>query len=81
MFPLLPVLLIFRIWFVHREVRRLGPLGASNGGSQLRSILHILIDSGGIYSVTLVVALICFVTESNGHNIVLDMVSPSCFAL
>ncbi|KAI9573139.1 hypothetical protein HD554DRAFT_2035559 [Boletus coccyginus] len=53
------LLLIFRIWFVHREVTK---LGASNGRSQMRSILHILVDSGVIYSVTLVVALICFIT-------------------
>ncbi|KAI9573137.1 hypothetical protein HD554DRAFT_1145974 [Boletus coccyginus] len=67
------LLLISRIWFVHREVTK---LGASNGGSQLRSILHILVDSGVIYSVTLVVALICFVSESNGHNAVVDMITP-----
>jgi len=71
--PLPPVMLIFRIWYVNRKLTR---LGASGGGSQLRPILHILVDAGAIYSVTLLVALICFVTESNGQYVILDMVSP-----
>ena len=68
-------MLIFRIWYINRKSTR---LDASNGGSQLRPILHILVDAGAIYSVTLLVALICFVTESNGQYVVLDMVSPPC---
>jgi len=72
--PLPPVMLILRIWYVNRKLTR---LGASNGGSQLRPILHILVDAGAIYSLTLLVALICFVSQTNGQYVVLDMVSPS----
>jgi len=75
--PLLPVLLVFRIWHVDRMAKR---LSASHRRSQLRPILHILVDAGLIYSVTLLVALICFVCQSNGQYVMLDLVSPSCLA-
>jgi hypothetical protein len=58
-----------------RKVMRLGARE-----SQLRPILHILIDAGAIYTLTLVVALICFLSQTNGHYVILDMVSPSCLA-
>ncbi|KAI9573138.1 CHAT domain-containing protein [Boletus coccyginus] len=64
------LMLIFRIWYIDRKLTR---LGASSGGSQLRPILQILVDAGAIYSVTLLVALICFVIQSNGQYVVLDM--------
>ncbi|KAI9573136.1 hypothetical protein HD554DRAFT_1146001 [Boletus coccyginus] len=67
------LLLIFRIWYINRKLTR---LGASSGGSQLRPILQILVDAGAIYSVTLLVALICFVIQSNGQYVVLDMITP-----
>ena len=44
--------------------------------SQLRPILHILVDAGAIYSLTLLVGLVCFVSQTNGQYVVLDMVSP-----
>ena len=71
LFPLLPALLVIRIWCVHRKATRLR--GRRN--SQLGPILHVLIDAGVIYSLALLVALICFVTQSNGQYVVLDMVS------
>ena len=71
--PLLPVLLICRIWYVDHKATRL----RSYQQSQLRPILQILIDAGAIYSLTLLVALICFVSRTNGQYVVLDMVSPS----
>lgn len=46
--------------------------------SQLQPILHIILDSGVIYSLTLVVALVCFVTHSNGQYVILDMVRYHC---
>ena len=75
--PFLLVLLISRIWYINRKLTR---LGASSGGSQLRPLLQILLDAGAIYSVTLLVALICFVSQSNGQYVILDMVSPSYLA-
>ena len=66
-----PVLLVLRIWYVDNKAMRL----RGHRNSQLRSILHILIDAGAIYSLTLLVALTCFVSQTNGQYVVLDMVS------
>jgi len=70
---LVTLLLIGRIWYIDRKVTR---LGAGDRQSPLRPILQILIDAGAIYTLTLVVALICFLSESNGQYVVLDMVTP-----
>ncbi|KAI9573135.1 hypothetical protein HD554DRAFT_1145995 [Boletus coccyginus] len=67
------LLLVFRIWHVDRMNKR---LSASHRRSQLRPILHILVDAGLIYSLTLLVALICFVSQSNGQFVMLDLVTP-----
>ena len=78
LFPHLSVLLVCRVWYIDRKATR---LRANHPQSpQLRPILHILVDAGAIYSLTLLVALICFVSQSNGQYVVLDMVSPSCLA-
>ena len=55
-------------------------MGAGNRPSQLRPVPQILIDAGAIYTLTLVVALVCFPSETNGQYVVLDMVNPSCLA-
>lgn len=68
------VLVICRIWYLDRKATRL----RGHRQSQLRPVLHILIDAGAIYSFTLLVALICFLSGNNGQYVVLDMVSPSC---
>ena len=68
-----PVLLVCRIWYVDHKATRL-----LAHQSQLRPILHVLVDAGAIYSLTLLVALVCFVTGSNGQYVMLDMVSPRC---
>ena len=73
LFPLLPVLLVCRIWYVGHKATKL----RSHPHSHLRPILHILVDAGAIYSLTLFVALICFLMETNGQYVVLDMVSSS----
>ena len=69
----LPVLLVCRIWYVGHKATKL----RSHPHSHLRPILHILVDAGAIYSLTLFVALICFLMETNGQYVVLDMVSSS----
>lgn len=65
------VLLAYRIWSVDRTSARL----CGHRKSQLRPLLHIIIDAGVIYSVTLLAALICFVNKSNGQYVILDTVS------
>jgi hypothetical protein len=66
------LLLVCRIWHVDRKATRL----RAGRQSQLRPILQILVDAGAIYTLTLLVALICFVCQTNGQYVVLDMVTP-----
>ena len=73
LFPLLPVLLVCRIWYIDRKATKL----RGHQQSQLKHILHILVDAGAIYSLSLLVALICFVSRSNGQFVILDLVSSS----
>jgi len=65
-------LLAFRIWWVDRQSRRF----RGHQKSHLLPILRIVLDSGVIYSLTLIASLICFVTETNGQYVTLDMVPP-----
>jgi hypothetical protein len=64
-------MLAYRIWYVNWRATRL----CDHRTSELRPILHVIIDAGLIYSVTLFAALICYVNKSNGQYVVLDMVS------
>ncbi|KAF8436527.1 hypothetical protein L210DRAFT_982413 [Boletus edulis BED1] len=66
------VLLVSRIWYVDRKATRL----RGHRQSHLRPILHIIVDAGAIYSLTLLVGLICFVLGTNGQFVVLDLVTP-----
>ncbi|KAF8552348.1 hypothetical protein OG21DRAFT_149628 [Imleria badia] len=66
------LLLVYRIWYVDRRATRL----RGHRHSQLRPILYIIVDAGAIYSLTLLVGLICFVCQTNGQYVVLDMVTP-----
>ncbi|KIJ62334.1 hypothetical protein HYDPIDRAFT_94801 [Hydnomerulius pinastri MD-312] len=65
-------ILAYRIWHVDRKAANIR--GRRN--SQLRPILHVIVDAGVIYSFTLLAALVCFCTKSNGQFVVLDMVTP-----
>ncbi|KAF8436521.1 hypothetical protein L210DRAFT_3548252 [Boletus edulis BED1] len=66
------LLLVSRIWDVNRRAT-----GSSySPQSQLRSILHTLVDADAIYSITLLAALTCFVSQTNGQYVVPDMVTP-----
>ncbi|EGN98377.1 hypothetical protein SERLA73DRAFT_169351 [Serpula lacrymans var. lacrymans S7.3] len=64
-------LLAYRIWDVTREVG-----DARVGRSSLWPILRIILDSGILYSVSLLAALLCFVTKNRGHYVLLDMIMP-----
>jgi len=65
------MLLAYRIWRIDRSVSR---VRATQG--PLRPLLEVVIDSGVLYSVTLLAALSCFVAKSTGQYVVLDMVMP-----
>jgi len=66
------VLLASRIWYIDRKAAQL----RGHRTSQVRQILHIVIDSGVLYNVTLVVLWICFSVKSSGQFVVLDMIMP-----
>ena len=70
-FPPLPVLLAYRIWYIDQKSARL----RGHQNSQLRKTLHIIIDAGAIYNLTLLAAWICFSRQSYGQFVVQDMVS------
>ncbi|TFY54988.1 hypothetical protein EVG20_g9484 [Dentipellis fragilis] len=62
-------LLAFRIWHVTR-------ISADYRSTPLRSILSAVLESGAIYSATVVAALVTFVLKSNANYIILDLISP-----
>lgn len=67
------ILLAYRIWSIDQRVAHV-----RSRTSQLRPLLEVVVDSGLLYSVTLITALSCFVAQSTGQYVVLDMVSPEC---
>lgn len=66
----LPVLLAWRIWYIDQKAARL----RTHQKSPLRPLLHIIIDAGLIYSLTLVAGWVCFLTQSYAQFMVQDMV-------
>jgi len=62
-------LLAYKIWEVDRRVAHMRQ-------RSMMPIVHTVVDAGALYSVALVSALACFVNDSNGQYIVLDMVTP-----
>ena len=71
-------LLALKIWKVYRKTgRRTGPISET----VLYRIGRVLVDSGMLYSVTLLIAMILYVCKSNAQYIVIDCVrhSLSCF--
>lgn len=65
-------LLAYRIWSVARHATS---TAASN---RLIAVLRVVIESGVIYSVSVIVALACFVSGTPGVYVVLDLVSDEC---
>ncbi|EGN94584.1 hypothetical protein SERLA73DRAFT_188561 [Serpula lacrymans var. lacrymans S7.3] len=65
------ILLAFRIWSVDRNVSNL-----RSRRSSLGPLLLIIIDAGVLYSVTLLGALVCFVSANRGQYVLLDMIMP-----
>ncbi|KAJ7573937.1 hypothetical protein C8J56DRAFT_1017464 [Mycena floridula] len=64
-------ILAYRLWTIEQAVQR-----SRLGKSRTKHALLIIIDSGVLYSATLLAALVCFVQKSNGQYVVLDMVTP-----
>jgi len=63
-------LLAYRIWKIN------GATSSSRVGGSLVPIARVVADSGALYSVTLVVAMITFVSGSNSQFILVDMLVP-----
>ncbi|KAJ6561216.1 hypothetical protein DFH09DRAFT_985576 [Mycena vulgaris] len=64
-------LLAYKLWTIDRSVH-----GSRIGRGLTKPVLMVVIDAGALYSVTLLAALVCFVSKSNGQYVVLDMVTP-----
>ncbi|KAK0224326.1 hypothetical protein IW262DRAFT_1459382 [Armillaria fumosa] len=64
-------LLGYRIWSINRNI-----VSHRHGKVNLTPPLHIIIDAGVLYSVSLLVAIGCYAAESNGLFVVLDTISP-----
>ncbi|EMD40437.1 hypothetical protein CERSUDRAFT_91157 [Gelatoporia subvermispora B] len=62
-------LLAYKIWRVDRRVAHV------RQGSMM-PIVHIIVDVGALYSAMLISALACFVNDSNGQYIILDIATP-----
>lgn len=63
-------LLAYRIWLVHKRSNEY--LSSERKG--LSMILRVVIESGAIYSVTIIIALVCFLVNSPGVYVVLNLV-------
>ncbi|KAJ7022222.1 hypothetical protein C8F04DRAFT_1213629 [Mycena alexandri] len=57
-------LLSYRLWTIDRNVHR-----SRVGRSLTMPVLEIVLDAGALYSVTLIAALSCFVSKSNGQYV------------
>ncbi|KIJ62326.1 hypothetical protein HYDPIDRAFT_94799 [Hydnomerulius pinastri MD-312] len=64
-------LLAYKLWTTDRRTASI-----RTSRSHLRPILRVVLDAGMIYSVTLLAAFSCYLAESNGEFVVLDMISP-----
>ncbi|KAA1474547.1 hypothetical protein DENSPDRAFT_781941 [Dentipellis sp. KUC8613] len=62
-------LVAFRIWHVTR-------VSADHRSTPLRSIMNVVLESGAIYSATIIAALVTFVLKSNANYVILDLISP-----
>ncbi|KAI0086917.1 hypothetical protein BDY19DRAFT_893960 [Irpex rosettiformis] len=63
-------LLAYRIWRVNQRTTQW------RTKDHLSPILRVVIESGALYSLTIIAALITFVIQSPGVYIILDMISP-----
>jgi hypothetical protein len=66
-------LLALRIWYLYRETTRFPDTMFDNPA--FYRLFRVLVDSGALYSMTLLIALILFVRNSNAQFIMVDIVS------
>ncbi|KAF9244663.1 hypothetical protein BU15DRAFT_86028 [Melanogaster broomeanus] len=63
-------LLTFRIWSVGKRA------SSASQPSVLWPVVRIILDAGVLYSLSLLAALLCFITKNRGHYVLLDMIMP-----
>ncbi|KAI0339753.1 hypothetical protein BDW22DRAFT_1361354 [Trametopsis cervina] len=63
-------LLAYRIWTINRETSNYRMT------DRLSPVLRVVIESGAIYSLTIIAAIITFAIQSPGVYVLLDMISP-----
>lgn len=66
-------LLAYRIWNINRKA------SLYRNADLLSPVLHVVIESGAIYSATITAALVTFVAQSPGVYVILDMVRTHRF--
>jgi hypothetical protein len=64
-------ILAFKLWMIERNVSDI----REDPQSSLMPVLRVVVDSGLLYSIALISALICFATESRAEYFVYDIVS------
>jgi hypothetical protein len=66
-------LVAFRIWFINRQT-------IVFTGYSMRPIIFLVIESGAVYSLTLLVLLVLYKVQSWFQYVVLDAVRPTSFS-
>ncbi|KAF5361116.1 hypothetical protein D9758_009084 [Tetrapyrgos nigripes] len=65
-------LLAYRIWAVNKQTSQF----RKDDRGPLATVVRVVLDAGILYSVTLIIALITFLTHSNSQFILLDVLMP-----
>ncbi|KAF9000324.1 hypothetical protein BDQ17DRAFT_1360043 [Cyathus striatus] len=65
------VLIAYRIWTIHRQVKAVAQT------SSIMRVVHIILESAGMYTLVLVLTLIGYLTKNNYQFTTLDATSPT----
>ncbi|KAG2051774.1 hypothetical protein BDR06DRAFT_997954 [Suillus hirtellus] len=65
-------LIAYRIWAIEHKIATI----RTSTKDTMMPIIHALVDTAVLYSVTLITAFICFICSSNGDFVMMDLVMP-----
>lgn len=65
-------LIAYRIWAIERNITKIH----ASAKNTIMPIARVLVDAAVLYSVALIITLICFVCSNNGEYIMVDLVVP-----
>lgn len=63
------------------KIWKINSFSSQFGGRSLTPVMLVVIESGAIYSCTLIALLACYLAKSWAQYIVLDSVKPAVFSL